>query len=786
MQKLKYLLIFFVSFSYAQNTFTISGYVKEANSGEIVYGASIYLEGTAIAGITNEYGYYSLQASKGTYRLQVSSLGFETITNEILLDQNLTLDFSMQEEATDLREVVVKASTDKIELKKPQMSVNKLNINTIKKIPAVLGEVDVIKSLQLLPGVTNGGEASGGFNVRGGAEDQNLVLLDEAIIYNSSHLFGFFSVFNADAIRDLKLYKGNIPAKFGGRVSSVLDVRQRDGNKKDYEFSAGIGVVSSRFAAEGPIVNDKSSFLVAGRASYIDFFLRAVGQENLANFYDLNLKANYDLDQKNKLYLSGYTGKDNFTLGGILKNGYGNHSANLRWNHLFNQKLFSNLSLIYSQYNYDFELTFLEFDWNSFIKNFNLKYDFKYYLNSKTDLDFGVNSIYFDFNPGVINPTTADSGIIRSQLDKKFAVENNAYINVEQELSEKLSVNYGIRLSNFVRLGGQTLTTYENNLPVVYNAEIGIYEEGIETGKTNYSSGTSVETYNNIEPRIGVSYQLGKESSLKAGYARTTQYLHLLSNTQSATPLDVWTPSGKFIKPQIADQYSVGYFKDLKKYNLSLETEAYYKTVDNRIDYIDGASLIAQNQIETQILSGESRSYGLEFLLKKTTGKLTGFLAYTLARSEQRTPGGPAGGSGINNGEWYLANQDRTHDFSITASYQLNKKWTFGSNLILQTGRPVTLPNQQYSYEGVSVYNYPGRNLDRLPAYHRLDISANFKPIRKNKKWEDEWVFSVYNLYNRMNAASIGISQNAETGQNEALRTAIYGIVPSVSYNFKF
>jgi hypothetical protein len=786
MQKLAFILTLFLSTTYAQNNFTINGYVKEANSGEIVFGASIYIEGTTMAVVTNEYGYFSMQAPQGNFSLQISSLGFKTIVEEINLNQNLTFDFKLENETTDLKEVVVKATREITNLKKPQMSVNKVSIKTIKKIPVVLSEVDIIKSILLLPGVTNSGEGSGGFNVRGGAEDQNLVLLDEAIIYNSSHLFGLFSIFNADAIRDLKLYKGNIPAKYGGRVSSVLDVRQRDGNNQEYEFSAGISPVSSRFAVEGPIAINKSSFLLTGRRSFVDVFLKASGQENFANFYDLNLKLNYNIDEKNKIYLSGYTGRDNFTLAGTLKNGYGNHSANLRWNHLFNKKLFSNLSLIYSKYNYDFELTFLEFDWNSSVKNFNLKYDFKYYLNSKIDLDFGVNSIYFNFNPGIINPTTSTSAILRDQLDKKFGLENSLYVNVAHELSEKISANYGLRFSNFVRLGGQTLQDYENNLPVVYNPELDIYERGITIGETNYSSGKSISSFNNLEPRLGLSYQLNDDSSVKAGYSRTAQYIHLLSNTQNVTPLDVWTPSGKYIKPQLSDQYSIGYFKDLKKSKLSLEAEAYYKTVDNRIDYIDGASLIAQNEIETQILNGESRSYGLELLLRKTSGNLTGFASYTLAKAEQRTLGGAAGGPGINNGDWYLANQDRTHDFSLTTSYELNKKWSFGGNLILQTGRPVTLPNQQYVYEDVSVLNYSNRNESRLPSYHRIDVSANYKPKRDTKKWEDEWVFSIYNIYNRMNAASISVSQNAGTGQNEALRTAIFGIVPSFSYNFKF
>ena len=788
MKKIIFLAFLMSSIVSAQEKFTINGIVEEAANGETAFGASVYLRGTSIGGMTNEYGFYSISAPKGSYTLVVSYIGFQDINKEVLLDQNQKINFKLEESSMQLDEVIINVDeSDKLSIRDPQMSVTKVKINTIKKIPVVLGEIDIIKSIQLLPGVTNNGEGSGGFNVRGGAVDQNLVLLDEAIIYNTSHLLGFFSVFNADAIKDIKLYKGGIPAKFGGRVSSVLDVRQKDGNNQEFHLTGGLGTISSRLAAEGPLFYEKGSFLVASRGSYAHLILKAAGEKNSASFYDINLKANYNLDENNKLYLSGYLGRDNFNFEGGFSNGYGNLSGNLRWNHIYNDKLFSNLSTIYSKYNYDLTLNIFEFDWKSAINNFNLKYDFKYYASDTFKLDFGLTGIYYNFNPGVIRPTTETSAINYFQLDTKKALETGVYINAEHRLTEKLTAQYGIRFSSFLRLGDQAIVTYENNQPVVYNQELGIYESGTPTGETSYNSNETIETFGNLEPRISFSYQLNNSSSLKAGYARTSQYIHLLSNTVNVTPLDVWTPSGPFIKPQLSDQYAVGYFKNFKNRTYSLEVEAYYKTVDNRIDYIDGSDLIGQNTIETEILNGESRSYGLEILFRKALGNFTGWIAYTASKAEQRTLGGNAGGPGINNGDWYNAVQDRTHDVSIIGSYQLNPKWSFGAAFVYQTGRPVTYPNGQYEYEGLSIASYSERNADRLPSYHRFDISATYVPNKKpNNRWKGEWVFGIYNIYNRKNAAAISFGQNKETGVNEAKRTAIFGIVPSVTYNFKF
>lgn len=772
----------------AQNNFTISGTVTEKSNGETLFGTSIFLKGTTIGAITNEYGFYSISAPKGSYTLVFSHMGYKDISLEVILDRNQKIDVEIEEFSTQLDEVEVTAEEpERAILRKPEMSISKLNIKTVKQMPVVLGEVDIIKSLQILPGITNNGEGSSGFHVRGGAVDQNLVLLDEAIIYNTSHLLGFFSVFNADAVKDLKLYKGGIPARFGGRVSSVLDVRQKDGNSKNFALTGGIGAISSRLAAEGPIFNDRGSFLIAGRGSYAHLFLKLAGEKNSASFYDLNLKTNYNLNDNNKLYLSGYFGRDVFNFDGSFSSSYGNASGNLRWNHIFNDRLFSNLSLIYSKYDYELEIVDFEFDWVSSITNYNAKYDLKYYFNDAFKLDFGISTIKYEFDPGQIKPKGPDSAINELQLDKKRALESAAYINAEHKLTDRLTAQYGVRFSHFNRMGGQPLNEYANDQPLVYNNTLRIYERQDPIGETIFKRSESIKNFSHLEPRLSLAYQLNDYSSIKLGYSRAAQYIHLLSNTSSVTPLDVWTPSGKYVEPQLSDQYAIGYFRNFVDKMYSLEVETYYKTVDNRIDYIDGSDLIGTNTIETEILNGESRAYGIEVLLRKNEGPLTGWISYTLSKSEQRTPGGNAGGPGINNGDWYNTPFDRTHDISLTGAYQLNEKWSFGTNAIFQTGRPVTYPNGQYQYEGISVASYSDRNADRLPAYYRLDVSATYRPNRRpDKRWKGEWVFGIYNVFNRKNAAAISFGQNFETGANEATRTAIFGIVPSITYNFKF
>ena len=780
-------MFFFFLNLHAQEKFTLSGIITDEINGETLIGVNVIINELKTGTVTNEYGFYSITLPKGTYTVTISYLGFGDLNETVILEQNIRKNFIIKESNVQLNEVVVTENPYKINIKKPEMSANRLSIATIKQMPVLLGEVDVIKSLLFLPGVTNAGEGQSGFNVRGGAADQNLVLLDEATLYNTSHVFGLFSVFNADAIKDLKLYKGGIPAKFGGRVSSVLDIYQKDGNSNNFSMNGGIGLISSRLLAEGPIVKDKASFLVAGRGSYAHLFLKLTDNENTAYFYDLNTKINYKVNENNSLFLSGYFGRDIFSLNRSFTNTYGNATVNLRWNHLFSDKLFSNLSLIYSDYYYGLTLDFIGFNWDSGIKNYNLKYDFKHYISDKITLNYGTNVTKYDLNPGTIEPINEDSSINFRQLDKKYALETAFYGDVEQQLSKKIAISYGFRYSIFNRLGSSTVNIYENNQPVLYDEELKIYEKATPIGTEFFGRNKSIAEYSNFEPRFTVAYELSENQSIKASYNRMAQYLQLISNTQSPTPLDVWTPSDNYIKPQIADQVAIGYFQNFNNGDYTLELESYYKKVKNRMDYIDGADLIANEAIEQVILNGRMRSYGLEMLFRKNNGNLNGWVAYTLSRSEQQTPGRTPTEIGINNGNWYRSAYDKTHNLAVTGSYKLNEKWTFGANFTLQTGQPVTFPTGKYVFQGVTVPSYNSRNEDRLPAYHRLDISATLTPKHKEKhKYKREWVFGIYNVYSRYNAASINFRQNAETGNNEAVRLSIFGIVPSVSYNFKF
>ena len=770
----------------AQEKYTLSGTISEEKSNETLIGVNILFPEIQSGTTTNEYGFYSITLPEGTYKTIVSYLGYTTITETIVLSENITKNYALSDATENLDAVIITENIEKLDIQTPQMSVNKLTSTTIKQIPVVLGEADIIKAITLLPGVTTAGEGASGFNVRGGAADQNLILLDEAIIYNSSHLFGFFSVFNPDAIKDLKLYKGGIPARYGGRVASVLDIYQKEGNSKAFKVNGGVGLVSSRLLLEGPLKKDKGSFLLGGRSSYAHLFLPLFDNDNIAYFYDLNTKLSYKVNDRNNIYLSGYFGRDVFRIDDTFENVYGNAVLNFRWNHLFSDKLFSNLSLIYSDYYYDLKLNFVEFDWVSGIQNFNLKYDFKHYLNDKFKLQYGLNSIYYQFNPGDIKPTVESSGINPFKLTDKYAFENAIYVDAEHKISQKLNVSYGLRLSTFHRLGQDELNVYENDQAVVFNEDFKIYEKARPIGTETFKRSDVIAKFANLEPRASVAYQLNETSSVKTSYNRMSQYLHLLSNTNSPTPLDVWTPSGKYVKPQLLDQFAIGYFKNLKNNYYSIEIESFYKTVKNRIDYIDGADLIANNAIEQVILNGKSRAYGAELLFRKNEGRFQGWFAYTISKAEQLTAGRTPQELGINNGNWYRTPFDKTHDISLTCSYDLTNKWKFNANFLYQTGQPATFPNGQYEFNGVIIPSYSNRNADRLPSYNRLDFSATYTPKpTKTKGWQSYWVFGLYNAYNRRNAASISFGQNNVTGANEATRLSIFGIVPSVSYNFK-
>ncbi|WP_108803608.1 TonB-dependent receptor [Aquimarina sp. Aq107] len=789
-KKIVYLLFLCTLGTIGQEQFTISGYIKDVSSGEKLLGVNIIID-NSIGTTTNDYGFYSINIEKGTHQIEISYLGYKTILKEIQITNNQKIDFDLTEELAQLDEIIISSNNTRKKIESTEMSVISLQGETIKKMPAILGEPDVLKSLQLLPGVSSVNEASSGFNVRGGSVDQNLILLDEATIYNASHLFGFFSVFNSDAIKNAKLYKGGIPAIYGGRLSSVLDIKQKEGNTKKFGGNIGIGLISAKALIEGPILKgDKEeasgSYMLAGRRSYIDLFsfLLEDFEDSSLFFYDFNLKANYDLNKNNRLFLSGYFGRDTFELDGLLGTTWGNTSGTLRWTSVINEKLFLQTSAIFSNYEYNLDnlRTGSEFRWKSSITNYNLKPKLSWYINNNNTLKTGVDMTYYQFKPGKISSLNGSS-INGEEFSDKFGLENGVYVDLKQKLSDKLSVQYGLRWSSFFRLGSQEISQYDTGSPLTYNAEQDIYEENEVIGTTQYSSGENIKSFNGIEPRVSARYLLNDSNSFKLSYNRMYQYLHLISNTTYPTPLDVWSPSGPYIKPQYADQLALGYFTSFNegKYDLSLET--YYKKLNDVTDFIDGADLIFTEEIETQIAQGEGRAYGLEVQLNKNEGRLTGWLSYTLAKSETKV-------LGINNNEYYPSNSDQLHELNLVGFYKLNKRWDFGANFVFGSGRPVTYPTGRYEQNGLVVADYNNRNGNRLPAYHRLDISATLNPKKgKNGKW----VFSLVNVYNRQNAASIYFNEVGEvgdqeiaTGMTQATKLSFFGIVPSISYEFKF
>lgn len=789
MKQLFFLVIggFWALWGFSQPKFTLSGYLTEGKTGERLSYVAVYANGTSYGTTTNQYGFYSLTLPQGEYLIKTDYLGYASVSESIQLTANLQKNFVLMPSVTELEGVEVQNNAMKSNVRNPEMGVVRLPVTVIKKMPVILGEVDVIKSLLLLPGVSGGGEGAAGFNVRGGSADQNLVLLDEATIFNASHLFGFFGVINADAIRDLTLYKGGIPARYGGRVSSVLDIYQKEGNSQQLAMNGGLGLLSSRLLLEGPIVKDKISFLVGGRTSYVHWFLKLFNNPNSAYFYDLNTKLSYQINNKNALYLSGYFGRDYFDLSGNFNNLYGNEFGNVRWNHLFSDKLFSNLSGIYSRYYYGLDLDFVGFSWKAYIQNFNLKYDLKHYLSEKTKLGYGFGAIYHDFNPGEVTPIDEKSKIKADKLDKKYALETALYFEGETKITPEISLAYGLRYSRFYRLGAENIRLYKDDQPVGYNAQEKRYYSKKPIDSIAFGKHKVIDVFRHFEPRLTLTYAFNDQHSLKFGYNKMAQYLHLISNRNSPIPQDIWIPSGRYAQPQLLNQTALGYASNFNNGNYSLELETFYRTVQNRLDYIDGANLTANNFLEQEILSGEMQAYGIEVYLKKNTGKLTGWISYTLSNAQQRVKPRNPTETGINFGNWYKTPYNKTHDLSVTALYQLNPRWDFGATFVFQSGMPVTYPNARYDYQGLLVPDFGLRNANYLPAYHRLDVSATYTPTKnKDRKWKNEWGFGVYNLYNRMNTFSMSFKQNAETGTNQATRLSIFGIIPSISYNFKF
>ena len=771
---------------FSQEKVTINGYIKDANNGETLIGATCFVKGPNVGATSNEYGFYSVTVDSGTYEIEFSYLGFQTLNQKIDLSISVKMDIELLEEATTIDEIVITAEQEDKNVTDVEMSTNKLDVATIKKMPSLLGEVEIIRSIQLLPGVSSVGEGASGFNVRGGSIDQNLVLLDEAPVFNSSHLFGFFSVFNPDAVKDVKLYKGGIPSRYGGRLSSILDVRMKEGNNKNLSVNGGIGFIFSRLAIEAPIVKDKSSFIIAARRSYIDVlskpFLNEENSGSALNFYDLTLKTNYKISEKDKLFLSGYLGRDNFVFGEQAGFSWGNSTGTLRWNHLFTEKLFSNLTFYYSDY--DYTINFGDddrnkFDWNARVVNYSLKPEFNLFLNPKNLIRFGAQAIVYKFEPG--NAVGVSEGEINDfSLDNKYAIESSLFIENEQDLTDNLKVNYGLRWSHFNFTGKGNAYTFADGIP-------GNRKQ--VTGFQYFDQWESIQTYNNFEPRFSLKYQLNPSSSLKASYNRMTQYIQLVSNITASTPVDVWTPATNNVKPQIADQFAIGYFKNLSDNMYEFSAETYYKKMKNIVDYIDGADLILNPFIEGDVISGEGRAYGLELYMKKNKGDFTGWVSYTLARTERRI-------EGINNGDWYAARFDQTHKFNVSGFYEINERWSLSSTFTLITGTPITFPTSRLEQQGYTIPHNGNidRNNTRIPVYHRLDVGATLKGRKRpGKKWYGEWVFSVYNLYNQRNPFAIyfrseeGRPMPLDAATTEAVKLSVIGsFIPSVSYNFKF
>ncbi|MCU7550681.1 TonB-dependent receptor [Chitinophagaceae bacterium LB-8] len=750
--------------------YVLHGTIKSEKTGETIIGATIVVNGSSAATISNEYGFYSLTLPQGNYTLLVSAIGMITRKVPVNVNKNLRLDLSMIEDAKSLEVVTVTSTVTARSLKNPQMSVERINVQEIKNLPVLFGERDVLKTIQLLPGVKAAGEGNSGFYVRGGAADQNLILLDEAPVYNASHLLGFFSTFNSDAIKNVTLYKGGMPAQYGGRLSSVVDIKMNDGNNQDFSVSGGIGLIASRLNIEGPIQKDRSSFLVSGRRTYADVFLKVLGDSSLRKtqlyFYDLNAKTNFTLDEKNRLYLSAYFGRDKLSQDKLAGINWGNATSTLRWNHIFNKKLFSNTSLIYSNYDYKINVKTESIDYQirSWIRDWNLKEELQWYANASNTINMGINAIYHTIKPGEIS-VTGNTGTVLQGLPDRFSLENALYINNNWRATDRWNLAYGLRVSSFSILGAGDYYTLD---------------AGGEVADTlHYGRGEVVKTYVNPEPRVAASYQLNNTSALKASYTRNTQNLHLISNSTSSSPTDKWIASTNIIKPEIADQVAIGYYKNIKNALYELTIEAYYKKMQNQIDYRNGAEVFSNRPIETQLLFGKGRAYGIEWLFKKKAGKFNGWLSYTLSKTERKI-------EGINNNDWYNARQDRTHDIAIVGMYQLNKKWTLSANWVFNTGEAITFPSGKYKVDGEVYFYYSERNSYRMPNYHRLDFSAT-KQLKKGKRFSSELNFSVFNVYGRANAYQIDFQESEDhPDKTEAVKTSLFTFVPSISYNFKF
>lgn len=784
-------ILLLVGNTFAQQKVSISGYLKDTTNGETLIGASVYVKELRTGAQANEYGYFVLTVPKGQYSLVFSYSGFTTTERKVDATSNVRLNISMKPLGKVENEVVISSDRTTRNVTSTEMSRLEISGNTVKELPVIMGEPDILKAITLLPGIKSGGEASTGFYVRGGGPDQNLVLMDEGVIYNPSHLLGFLSVFNTDAVRNVEIIKGGMPAQYGGRLSSILNVNMKEGNNQKFEGSGGIGLISSRLSFEGPIKKNKSSFMVAGRRTYIDALVRPFLADSISGngyyFYDFNVKANYILSDKDRLYFSGYYGRDVFSFvspqNTDVKFGisWGNNLASIRWNHVFNQKLFSNLSLVYNEYNLNNQFEFnqndfkIEFTARTGIRDWNAKYDLQHLVSDKHKLKYGAHYTFHTFQPGIANGQAGTTNIDNS-VQNQYAHEGAIYFQDEWKVNSRLSLNLGLRYVLFNSVGPFSELLFNDQ-----NVQTGV-------GRT-WKANETIAFYDGWEPRAAGTFLLNSESSIKASFTQTYQFLHLATTSGAAFPADLWIPSSRNVKPQQAFQYAIGYFRNFKQNEYESSIEAYYKPMNNQIEFEPGTQLFFNKNLESSVIPGQGLSYGVEFFLKKKFGKTTGWIGYTWSRTTRQF-------DELNNGEAFFYRYDRTHDFSLVWSQFLSKKWNMNIVFVYGTGNAVTLPTARMPFRvGIHVPSgeprfqfidlYDKINSFRLPAYHRADVSFTYQH-KKTEKWESAWNFSVYNVYNRANPFFIYFYPDIQAAEVKAYMVYLFPILPSVAWNFKF
>lgn len=767
---------------WAQNKFTINGYVRDSASGETVIGATVTVNDLSRSVSTNQYGYYSLTLDSGDHDLTISHVSYQTKQYHAVLTANQKADFLLSSKSAAISEVVVYSRRKDANVRNAQMGRIDLSINQIKNIPAFLGEVDILKTLQLLPGVRNAGEGNAGFYVRGGGPDQNLIMLDDAVVYNSGHLFGFFSIFNSDAIKNTSLIKGGMPAQYGGRLSSVLDIAMKDGNNQQFQAEGGIGLIASRLSLQGPIKKNKASYMISARRTYIDALVKPFIKETSSfygsgyYFYDLNAKVNYTFSQKDRLYLSGYFGRDVFDFVNTKRSfksniPWGNSTATLRWNHVFGPKLFSNTTLVYNDYKFKFSAAQDNFEiaLSSGIRDGNAKLDFDYYPLPFHKIKFGGQATYHKFIPNVVTGKQDSVVFSPSNESLKYALEKAVYVQDDWDVSNKIKLNYGIRWSSFTQIGPYTKYQRDANRN--------------KLDSTVYKDFQQVKTYNGFEPRVTARYSIDDATAIKASISKNYQFIHLVSNAGSTLPTDLWVPSTFRVKPQLSWQYAAGLFKNFHNNQYETSVEFYYKDMKNQIEYKEGYTP-GLNDPEEEFVFGRGWSYGAEFFVNKVQGKLTGWIGYTLSWTWRKF-------ADLNEGQKFPAKYDRRHDLSIVGTYELNPRWRFGAVFVYGTGNATSLPQRFYIVEGVLTQEYSKINQYRLPSYHRMDISATYTPKPNVKKrLKSSWVFGLYNTYSHLNPYFIYYDQTGSpydgTLQVEARQVSLFPILPSVTWNFKF